>query len=90
VFKGNYEMEKNLPTETVPWTYLGINGTCESCTVNAYAAQGWMEAKAATNNFAVTLAAYSGAGLVFSITGHGLGGMHSQIASVDLNYQNIA
>lgn len=35
--------------------------------------------------------AYSGLqGLVFSITGHGFGGMLSQIASVDFNVQNIA
>lgn len=57
------------------------------------------------------LTAYSGEGLVFSITGHGLGGknsssnsthyspeahelsvlgMHSLIASVDLNHQQVA
>ncbi|KAK4701962.1 hypothetical protein P7C70_g4264, partial [Phenoliferia sp. Uapishka_3] len=43
-----------------------------------------------TNNWQDIIAAYSGQKLVFSITGHGLGGMHSLIASVDLNHQNIA
>jgi hypothetical protein len=69
IFKGNKEMEQNIPQATVPWSFVGINDTCQDCTMNEFAAQGWMEAKAATNNFEKTIAAYTGQGLVFSIAG---------------------
>lgn len=64
VFKGNPAIEANLPLDVVPWSYVGINGTCEDCTMNAMAAQGYMEAKNATNNWELTRARYAGAGLV--------------------------
>jgi len=91
IFRGNYDMEQNLPLEVSSWDELGegIGATCYNCTVNSYALQGYLEAKEATNNFALTRQAYEGQGLVFSIAGHGLGGMHSLIASADFNYQQI-
>lgn len=64
VFKGNPAIEANLPLDVVPWSYVGINGTCQDCTMNAMAAQGYMEAKNATNNWELTRARYAGAGLV--------------------------
>ncbi|KAL8290625.1 hypothetical protein RQP46_002883 [Phenoliferia psychrophenolica] len=91
VFKGNYELEQNISTEVVGWDYFGMgNDTCYGCTVNKFAAQGYMECKNETNDWKDIIDAYSGQKLVFSITGHGLGGMHSLIASADLNNQKIA
>jgi hypothetical protein len=72
VFKGDYNHEKNLPTETIPlsalnldyntksidFAALGLPADCSDCRVNAYAAQGYLEAKAATNDFAVSVAKY--------------------------------
>lgn len=92
VFRGNYAYEQVLPEQVVPWSSLtqGLGQACPTCTVNAFAAQGYNEARAATNDFAATRNAYYGQNLVFSITGHGLGGMHSLIASVDMNQRDIA
>jgi len=90
IFEGNYALEQNLPTDVVSWDVLGLNQTCPGCTVNRFAAQGYLECKQATNNWQAIVGAYAGQGLVFSIAGHGLGGMHSLIASADLNHQNIA
>jgi len=87
IFQGNYELEQQLTDDVVGWDYLGLGEHCRSCTVNRFAAQGYMEAKNETNDWADILGEYYNTGLVFSIAGHGLGGMHSQIASVDLNYQ---
>lgn len=92
VYRGNTYMEGMLSTDVVPWSAItsDLGKACPSCTVNKYAAQGYVEARQATNNFALTRQAYAGQGLVFSITGHGLGGMHALIASVDYNNQDIA
>lgn len=92
VFRGNHAYEQYLPDQVVGWgniTY-DLGKECQGCTVNAFAAQGYVEARQATNNFQKTRDAYNGQGLVFSITGHGLGGMHALIASVDYNQQGIA
>ena len=43
IFKGDYGLEQNLSTEVVGWDYFGIgNDTCYGCTVNKFAAQGYM------------------------------------------------
>lgn len=89
IFKGNYELEQQLPLDVVDWEGIGMRDVCNNCTANAFAMQGYLECKNETNNWKTIVDAYSGQGLVFSITGHGLGGMHSLIASVDLNYQQI-
>lgn len=92
VFRGNYAREQNIPLDVVPWSQItpGLGQACPSCTANRYAVQGYLEARNATNNWQITRNAYYGAGLVFSITGHGLGGMHALLASVDYNQQDIA
>lgn len=87
IFAGNYQLEQTLTDEVVSWDYLGLGDYCRNCTVNKFAADGYLEAKAETNDWAAILGEYYNTGLVFSIAGHGLGGMHSQIASVDLNSQ---
>lgn len=91
IFEGNYEHEQMLTTDVVSWSNIteGLGESCPSCTANAYAVQGYLEAKEETNNFQAIREPYYNSGLVFSIAGHGLGGMHSQLASVDFNDQNI-
>ncbi|KAL8280503.1 hypothetical protein RQP46_007151 [Phenoliferia psychrophenolica] len=86
VFRGNYELEQKLPQDFQSWDALNVT-TCPGCTVNSFALAGYLECKAETNNWEKIRSAYAGQGLVFSITGHGLGGMHSLIASADLNNQ---
>ncbi|KAK4700025.1 hypothetical protein P7C70_g6230, partial [Phenoliferia sp. Uapishka_3] len=57
--------------------------------MNEFAYKGYAECREETNNWQAIREAYGGQGLVFSIAGHGLGGMHSLIASADLHNQNI-
>lgn len=90
IFSGNYELEQNIPLEVVPFSYLGLESYCPGCTVNKFAADGYLEARNETNDWADILGQYYNTGLVFAIAGHGLGGMHSQIASMDLNSQGHA
>jgi hypothetical protein len=61
VFKGNSTLEENWDPAVTPWSSFGINGTCESCTANAFAVQGYNEAKEATNNWELTQNRYAGA-----------------------------
>lgn len=91
VFKGNYDLEQTLDTDVSSWSLIGsgIGSACKTCTVNSFALQGYLEARNATDNWNLTRNAYYGSGLVYSITGHGLGGMHALIASVDFNYHDI-
>lgn len=71
IFKGNYDIEQNLTDDIVGWEYLNLTQGCRNCTVNRQAAQAYMEAKEATNDWQDILDAYYNQGLVFSITGHG-------------------
>jgi len=90
IFKGDYDIEQNLDQTSTSWAALNLSDACGDCTVNAEAARAYMECKEETNNFEAIREQYYNSGLVFSITGHGFGGMLSQIASVDFNVQNIA
>ncbi|KAL8292659.1 hypothetical protein RQP46_001271 [Phenoliferia psychrophenolica] len=91
VFKGDYNLEKNLPNATTSFDTIGYGSECPNCTVNAFAAKGYMECRDATNGFATSVAYWKNTTKYFSITGHGLGGMHSLIASVDLGgAQNVS
>lgn len=108
VFKGNYSYENTLPTDTIPisvmdpdyttksidFAALRLSDGCTNCRANAFAMQGYLEAKAATNNFAVSVAKYQeiheSEQFYYSITGHGLGGMHAIIAGLDLGLRNIS
>jgi len=90
IFKGDYGLESSLPSNVTSFAGLGLGeDVCENCTVNEYALQGYVEARAATNNWAASRARYESTGLQYSITGHGLGGMHSLIASVDLGWAGV-
>lgn len=62
VFKGNPQIEANLPLDVVSWSVIpGMNGTCDNCTANAAAVQAYLEIKEETNDFEATLARYAGA-----------------------------
>jgi len=88
IFKGNLALEQSLSTESVLLNEsMGIRN-CQGCLGNAFAIKGYLEAKNETNNWEAIIGAYEGQGLVFSIGGHGLGGMHSQIAGIDLYQEN--
>lgn len=84
IFEGNWEHEQNLSTDVVPWSAItpSLGHSCPRCTANAYAVQGYLEAKNETNNFEAIRQPYYNSGLVFSIAGHGLGGCCNVDASV--------
>jgi len=84
VFTGDYWKLKNLPTETASLDVLGLAGECPGCRANAFALQGYLEAKEATNGFEQGMQRWRDTGLWWSQTGHGLGGMLSLIAALDL------
>lgn len=42
VFKGNYGLEKSLDPSITGFDYLGLQGYCSGCTVNAFAAKGYV------------------------------------------------
>lgn len=99
VQKGNYLLEKSMGSRlamTSLGAALGID--CAGCTVNTFAMQGWLEAKAATNNFDKTISFWqstrdpwqqmTNSTLFLSLTGHGLGGMHTLIASAEYAARN--
>lgn len=72
VFKGDYGIENHLNDTTVNLnTALGL-GTCDNCTGNAQAVQAYVEAREATNNWALAIEAMERTGHQFSVTGHGL------------------
>ena len=52
VFKGDYNLEKNMPNATTSFDTIGYGSECPNCTVNAFAAKGYMECRDATNGFA--------------------------------------
>lgn len=78
IFKGNYNLEKQLPHDTADVAPLGLGAACAGCRANAFALAGYMEAYQETNGFAKSLALWrTKTDCYVSITGHGLGGMHS-------------
>jgi hypothetical protein len=89
VFRGDYAIENNLDQAVTSWDALGLGGACANCTVNAQAAQAYLEAREATNNWAISRARVEEIGVEYSITGHGFGGMLSLIASVDLGWAGV-
>lgn len=83
IFKGNYNIEKNLPQETASLAPFGLETECGSgCRANAFALAGYMEAYRETNGFENAMAKWreikeTTPDFYASSTGHGLGGMHS-------------
>jgi len=66
------------------------NVDCPNCLVHAAAYQTYLEAKALTADFADVKTVQGYNGHIWSITGHGFGGMVAQIAAVDLGYRGLA
>ena len=78
VFKGDYNLEKNLPISSADITdALDLGDACVDCKANAFALAGYLEAVEATNGFEKAVAKWNEVGCYFSVTGHGLGGAHS-------------
>jgi hypothetical protein len=77
IFKGDYNIEKNLPQETADLDVFGLGDACQGCRANSYALAGYMEAYHATNGFENAMKKWREVDCFFSVTGHGLGGMHS-------------
>jgi len=86
VFQGNYGIENHLNESSVNLDQaLGL-GTCGNCTGNAQAVTAYVEAREATNNWAIAAAAVERTGHQWSLAGHGFGGMLSIIGSIDLGW----
>ncbi|KAK9893363.1 hypothetical protein P389DRAFT_20272 [Cystobasidium minutum MCA 4210] len=86
VFKGDYNLEKNLPIESADITEaLDLGDACVNCKANAFALAGYLEAVQATNGFENAVAKWKDVGCYFSVTGHGLGGAHSLLATLHYN-----
>lgn len=83
IFKGDYNLEKNLPQETASLAPFGLQNECgPDCRANAFALAGYMEAYRETNGFQGAMAKWreikeTTPDFYASSTGHGLGGMHS-------------
>lgn len=78
VFKGDYNLEKNLPITAADITdALDLGDACVGCKANAFALAGFLEAVEATNGFEKAVAKWKEIGCYFSVTGHGLGGAHA-------------
>ncbi|KEI40222.1 uncharacterized protein L969DRAFT_47419, partial [Mixia osmundae IAM 14324] len=85
VFRGLYGWE-SLPSEPSSLEALNLGSGCSNCTAHTGALNLYLEAKAATNNWAAAKAAVASTGHKFSVTGHAFGGMVAQIAALDLGY----
>ena len=59
VHKGSRALLAELPLDVVSFDYVdSLEGACSECTMNQFAAQGYMEAKNWTNNWEITRNAY--------------------------------
>lgn len=96
IFKGDYNIEKNLPQETSPISSVfGLDNECgPDCRANSFALAGYIEAYQATNGFENAMRRWNEIkattpDFYASSTGHGLGGMHS-VSSLSFSKQRIA
>ncbi|KAK9893364.1 hypothetical protein P389DRAFT_175350 [Cystobasidium minutum MCA 4210] len=96
IWKGDYNIEKNLPQETAPISSVfGLDNECgPDCRANAFALAGYIEAYQATNGFENAMRRWNEIkettpDFYASTTGHGLGGMHSVLSTVHLGSQGV-
>lgn len=85
VFKGN-------SLDGLDFQYQSIEGlvaNCQGCMVAKGVYDLYMLAKKATNDFAVAKQAVKDTGLLFSVTGHGVGGAVAALAGLDLGARNL-
>lgn len=89
VFRGIFGWQQQWDDTSV---YIGdtLGLKCGDCKAHAGAVQAYLEAKAATNNWAKMRAAIKRTGHQWSLTGHAFGGMVAQVASLDLGHQGVA
>lgn len=85
VFKGN-------SMDGLSWEYQSIEHlipNCQGCMVAKGVYDLYMLAKTATNDFAVAKQAVKDTGLLFSVTGHGVGGAVAALAALDFGARNL-
>ncbi|KAK4046911.1 hypothetical protein OIO90_006393 [Microbotryomycetes sp. JL221] len=89
VFRGMYGWEQLNMTAAPIGEVLNLGPECSNCTAHAGALAAYLEAKEATNDWAVEKQYVETTGHQWSITGHGFGGMVSLIASLDLGWRGL-
>lgn len=65
VFRGDFAIEADLSPNVTSWDILGLGSACPGCTVNARAAQAYVEAREATNNWELSRARVEETGLQY-------------------------
>ncbi|ORY81234.1 hypothetical protein BCR35DRAFT_304084 [Leucosporidium creatinivorum] len=87
VFKGIYGWEQFNMTATPIGDTLNLG--CANCTAHAGAVTSYLEAKEATNDWAIMKQYVESTGAQWSITGHAFGGMVAQVAALDLGWRGL-
>lgn len=85
VFKGNSLTGLNY----TPVSIEGLVSGCSGCKVAKGVYDLYMLAKKATNDFAIAKQAVKDTGLLFSVTGHGVGGAVAALAGLDLGARGL-
>ncbi|KAM0790325.1 hypothetical protein ACM66B_003210 [Microbotryomycetes sp. NB124-2] len=89
VFRGMYGWEQLNMTAAPIGDILNLGPECVNCTAHAGALAAYLEAKEATDDWAIEKQYVESTGYQWSITGHGFGGMVSLIASLDLGWRGL-
>jgi len=84
VFKGYTSALSQTPV-----SLSSLVSDCGDCTVSKGVYDLYMSAKTATNDFEVAKDAVKSTGLLFSVTGHGMGGSVAALAGLDLGARNL-
>jgi len=75
--------------DRTPVSIEGLVSNCSGCKVAKGVYDLYMLAKKATNDFAAAKQAVKDTGLLFSVTGHGVGGAVAALAGLDLGARNL-
>lgn len=71
-------------------TALNLGATCNTtCTAHEGALTAYLEAKEATNDWAIVKEYVESTGHQWSVTGHGFAGMVAQISAIDLGWRGL-
>lgn len=82
----NWQSVNNQPAAINPTLNVG---NCDGCTAHGFALQAYLEAKQATNDWAVVKQAVAATGHQWSVTGWDFGGMVAQVAALDLGWRGL-
>lgn len=85
VFKGN----SLTGLDYTPVSIEDLVGSCSGCKVAKGVRDLYLKAKTATNDWEVAKKAARDTGLLFSVTGHGIGGSVAALAALDLGARNL-